>query len=300
MLLVNSTTLRYLKLKYYAPKCNSKNLRILCKNAGEWACSSRSKSDCNCTNQNLIRPPGMWFILEFVVVNIKPHYFVTLINSLFDEFYDKRGRALVNQTVMDKYKNQQRVNHDNANFPSTSYSQDNYFDLPSNTNYNNQFSNQFTSPSSFSQSRPGFMSPSSPTGDLVIPSIMSSSSKLGSTAARRPKKKQLRSSLSSSLAAKTASDSFGRPDWESNQETAPFLNELPELDLEGPTFPSSSSTLTAERKASKLREFRRLASARERKDKPSSTFGATANESSLTTENAFEAFPMNQSDDEWK
>lgn len=232
------------------------------------------------------------------MVNIKPHYFTTLINSLFDEFYDKRGRALVNQTVMDKYKNQQRINHDNANFPSTSYSQDNYFDLPSNTNYNNQFSNQFTSPSTFSQNRSAFLSPSSPTGDLVIPSIMSSS-KIGSTA-RRPKKKQLRSSLSSSLVAKTASDSFGRPDWDqSNQETAPFLNELPELDLEGPTFPSSSTT-AGDRKASKLREFRRLASARERKDKPSSSFGATANESSLTTDNVFEAFPMNQSDDEWK
>lgn len=259
------------------------------------------------TGRLLIRPvlklTGNWFILEFIVVNIKPHYFTTLINSLFDEFYDKRGRALVQQTVMNKYKNQQRINQENANFPSTSYSQDNYFDLPSNTNYNNQFNSQFTSPSTtFGQSRSAFMGPSSPTGDLVIPSGILSSSKLGTTTARRPKKKQLRSSLSSSLAAKTVSDSFGRPEWDnqSNQETAPFLNELPELDLEGPTFPSSSAATASDRKASKLREFRRLAASRERKDKPSSTFGATANESSLTTDNVFEAFPMNQSDDEWK
>lgn len=237
---------------------------------------------------------GNWFILEFIVINIKPHYFTNLINSLFDEFYDKRGRAIINQTVMDKYKNQQRPN-DNMNFPSTSYGQDNYFDLPPNTNYNNQF----TSAPTFGQGRSSFLGPSSPTSDFAIPSIIASS-KIATTTARRPKKKQIRTSLSSSLAAKTVTDSFSRPDWDnqSNQETAPFLNEMPELDLEGPAFPSAS-TLTGDRKIIKQRDFKRLSASRERRDKPSSAFGATANESSLT-DTVFEAFPMNQSDDEWK
>lgn len=290
MLLVNSTTLRYLKLKYYAPKCNPKNLRILCKNAGKfkWTLCKSYENYSDLTEIFFFFfKTGNWFILEYIVVNIKPNYFTTLINCLFDEFYDKRGKPLINQTVMDKYK---RMN--NENFPSTSYSDNNnYFDLPT-TNYNN-FNNQFANTNTFNQPRNAFLAPSSPTNDLVIPSIISSS-KIGSTTARRPKKKQLRTSLSTSLAAKT-SDSFGRPEWDnqSNHETAPFLNELTELDLEGPAFPSNTLT---DRK-SKLREFRKYALTR--KDK-SSSFGTTANDTSLTNENVFESFPMNPSDEEWK
>lgn len=106
--------------------------------------------------------------------------------------------------------------------------------------------------------------------------------------ARRAKKKQLRSSLSSSLAAKTGDTTW---DNQSNQETAPFLNELTELDLDGPSTFSS----TANERKSKLRDFRRTT----KKDK-ASTFG-TQNDTSLnlTTDNTFETFPMN-SDEEWK
>jgi len=271
MMLVYSTTLRYLKLKYYAPKCNAKNLRILCKNAGNW------------------------FILEFVVVNLKPNYFTTLINSLFDEFYDKHGRPIVNQTVMDKYKCKRTIS-DNFPHPSTSHHHnDNHFDLPNN-NYN-QFNNQFTSNSgAFNQpSRNNFLTPSSPTNDLMIPSIItSSSSKFGpsltATARRAKRTTKLRSSLSTSLAAKVGDSTW---DNQSNQETAPFLNELNELDLEGAPYLSSTTGDRLDSRKSKLRDFKRTA----KRDKAS--FGAQ-NETSLNlATEGFESFPMN-SEDEWK
>lgn len=264
MMLVNSTTLRYLKLKYYAPKVNSRNLRILCKSAGNW------------------------FILEYIVVNIKPNYFVTLVNCLFDEFYDKRGKPLLNKTVMDKYK---RINSDS--FP-TSYN-DNHnnsysFDMPSN-NYN-QFSNQFSNTNTFNQPsrHNAFLSPSSPTPDIGLPSIHSSSSKFGSATARRTKKKQMRSSISM---ANKSSD-YNRQDiWDnqSNQETAPFLNELTELDvLDGPFNEKRTSKFSSRKLASK-------------KDlKP--TFGTTNDTShslNSNTDNLLESLPMNlNSEDEWK
>lgn len=191
---------------------------------------------------------------------------------------------------MDKYKRTE-------SFPSTSYA-DNYFDLPTNNNNNNnnnnynQYHNQFSNTNTFNQNRHNaFLSPSSPNADLVMPSILASgsSNKFGTATARRTKKKQLRTSLSTSLANKSNLSEWG--DNQSNQETAPFLNELTELDiLDGPSsYEHKRKTFGLNRKSISKKDSK-------------STFGTTNDTSlNINTDNAFESLPMNMnSDDEWK
>ena len=82
LLLVLSAKLRYMKLRFHAPTCSGKQLRLL------------------------VRNPGNWFVLEFIAINLKPHFFKELVAGLFDEFYDKDGFPRVEQTVMNKYRDQ--------------------------------------------------------------------------------------------------------------------------------------------------------------------------------------------------